>query len=207
MLIFLSIDYLLLSFTHSLGSVSIVAACLSLMDLWSKSIHQAEGDFVSKWSEESFVRVGLDTQVALHLEKALESFHAWFVKFVADRLDLRDLDLESWILSLLTHVSFLDHIVENVKFFHQIALDVHALSFRYFFDGVLFLFQDHDFLLIVCNLLGELDDLILQLVNWCFETEGLLTAHRVVCSQHLLSSGHAQSRGWILIFEGTWTYN
>ena len=67
-MIFLSIDYLLLSFTHSLaGLVRVVRIRLGLMYFRSKSIHQAQGYLVSKGSEESLVWIRLDSQVALHL--------------------------------------------------------------------------------------------------------------------------------------------
>ena len=181
-MIFLSIDYLLLSFTHSLSFVSVVRIGLSFVNLWSESVHQAQSDFVSKWAKESFIRIRLDAQVALHLKQALKGFHARFVKFIWDLFNLSYLNLEAWILSFLAHISFVNHIVENCNFLLQVALDVQALSFWHLFDCVLLLLQDLDLLLTEGYLLRKWDDFILQLVNWCFEAEGLLTA--LWCVRH-----------------------
>lgn len=89
------------------------ADCFSLVDLRSESIHQAESHFVSKRSQESFVRVRLDSQVALNSEQTLQCFHAGLVELVGDLFDLSHLDLESRVLSLLAVVGLVDHVVEN----------------------------------------------------------------------------------------------
>lgn len=152
-MIFLSIDYLLLLFPHSLGGVPILRICFSVVDLRSKSIHQTESHLVSKGSQESFVRVRLDAQVALHSEQALQRFHARLVELVGDLLDLSHLDLESRVLSLLTVVRLLDHVVKNAELLRQVASDVLALRFGHLFDGVLLLLQDLDLLLTERHLL------------------------------------------------------
>ena len=112
-MIFLSIDYLFLLFPHSLGGVPKLRASFSLVDLRSESVHQAECHFVSKWSQECFVRVRLDAQVALNSEQTLQSFHTGLVELVRDLLDLSHLDLESGVLSLLAVIGLANHVVEN----------------------------------------------------------------------------------------------
>ena len=159
-MIFLSIDYLLLSFTHSLGLVRVARICLSFVNLWSESVHQAQSHLVSEWPKESFVRICLDAQVALHLQKALEGLHARFVKFIWDLFDLSYLNLEARILSFLTHISFINDIVENCNFLLQVAFDVQALSFWHLFDRVLLLLQDVHLLLTEGDLLSELDNFV-----------------------------------------------
>ena len=153
-MIFLSIDYLFLLFPHSLGGVPKLRAWFSLVDLRSESVHQTECHFVCQWSQESFVRVRLDTQVALDSEQTLQSFHTGLVELVRDLLDLSHLDLESGVLSLLAVIGLANHVVENSELLWQVTSDVLALGLGHFFDCVLFLFQDLDLLLTERHLLS-----------------------------------------------------
>ena len=104
---------------------------------------------------------------------ALDAFETRLIKLVQDCPNLTDLHLETVVLGQLSCIRFVLNIVKDRNLFSKIPLNVGALGLGDIFNGVLFAFQLANLFALELYLLSKLFNVLFELVDGCFETEGL----------------------------------
>ena len=165
-----------MTYSQLIGHNSRCKSCFN--DWWIDLHHESISHLFVKRHLESFIWVKSNAQVFFNSLHGLNAIDTRIVKFSWNCAHLANLDLEALILSLLTLVCFDLNIIENRNFFLQIALDISALGFRDIFYCVLFTFQLSNLFAGIHHFLSELHDFVFKLIDWCFETERLLSSHK-----------------------------
>jgi len=96
------------------------------------------------------------------------------IKFLAHAVGLYGLAEETGVLRLLATIGLVNHIFKNVGLFEQVAFDISALSGCHLCDSFLLCVQNVYLLLAEGSLLGELQDVLFDLVKCSLEAERLV---------------------------------